>query len=79
MDKEKVRVGAVFEESGKIRPIWFGQRRQKHQIREINYHWTHQRGKTLYHHFAVTDDGGTYELIYNTDDGIWLIAGMPAS
>lgn len=77
--KEIVRVGAIFEESGIIRPIWFGRRRKKHDIKEITYSWSHRIGETIYRHFAVTDGAAIYELIYNSSDNTWFLSEMPVS
>jgi hypothetical protein len=71
-----IRVGAIFESGRAIRPVWFDWQRRKHSITEITYRWQEQSGKTKMLHFTVSDGQDLFELIYDTDRQIWILAGI---
>ena len=75
--KELVRVAVVFGGPGRrIKPVWFDWNRQKHTVQETTYIWESHYGDARLIHFAVRDDGGLYELIYNTKDNTWILEGV---
>ncbi len=76
--REKLRVAAVFEPGGRLRPVWFEWNRRRHMVRETTYVWKAMRGNAGLIHFAVSDEAGLYELVYNTSDQTWTLAGVEA-
>jgi hypothetical protein len=73
---QNIRVATVFEPGGKIRPVWFDWKRQKHTILETTYAWEGKKGGDRLLHFAVRDQGGMYELTYDTSDQTWCLEGL---
>jgi hypothetical protein len=74
--EQNIRVATVFEPGGKIRPVWFAWKREKHTILETTYAWEGRRGAARLLHFAVRDPGGMYELTYDTSDLTWCLEGL---
>lgn len=71
-----VRVGAVFGPGNRIQPVWFDWQRKKHTIEKITYRWQESRGAARTLHFAVSDGADLFELVYNTDSQLWLLAAL---
>ena len=71
-----IRVGAIFEAGRAIRPVWFDWQRKKYSVTEITYRWQEQSGDTKMLHFAVSDGHDLFEMIYNTDQQTWSLAGI---
>ena len=71
-----IRVGAIFESGRAIRPVWFDWQRKKYSVSEITYRWQEQSGETKMLHFTVSDGQDLFELIYDTDRLIWILAGI---
>ena len=71
-----IRVGAIFESGRAIRPVWFDWQRKKYSVTEITYRWQEQSGETKMLHFTVSDGRDLFELIYDTDRLIWILAGI---
>lgn len=76
--REYVRVAAIFGPGPKIRPVWFDWQRQKHDVREVTYHWRHWAGSDLILHYSVTDGTALYELVYNVTQQIWVLESIDA-
>jgi len=75
--KEPVRVAVVFGEPGRtIKPVWFYWNLQKHTVLETTYILESHCGDSRLIHFTVRDDGGLYDLIYNTKDNTWILEGV---
>jgi hypothetical protein len=74
--REPIRVAVVFGPGHSIRPVWFDRQRLKHTIREITYTWEERRGASRVLHFAVRDEGGLYELSYDTCQLTWELHGI---
>ncbi len=75
---ESIRVGAVFGPGSLIRPVWFDWRKKKHTVKEVTYRWRHAQGEALHLHFAVTDGGALYELVFNAGDQTWKLETLEA-
>lgn len=75
---ESVRVGVIFAPGGNIRPVWFDWRRKKHEVKEITYTWHERAGATTTIHFTVTAGGALYELVFDTGQQSWVLAGLEA-
>ncbi len=71
--EQNIRVATVFEPGGKVRPVWFAWKREKHTILETTYTWEGRRGSAKLLHFSVRDEGGLYELAYDTGDQSWCL------
>lgn len=76
--RASIRVAAVFEPGGRIRPVWFDWRRRKHTIIETTYYWEGKAGEDTLLYFSVSDGTGLYELVYNTVQRSWTLNGAEA-
>jgi hypothetical protein len=74
--KEPIRVAVVFGPGRTIKPVWFDRLNRKHDILETTYTWTDLKGSTKRLHFAVRDEGGLYELTYDTAEQTWELSGL---
>jgi hypothetical protein len=74
--REPIRVAVIFGPGSSIRPVWFDWRRQKHTILETTYSWEGKRGDARLLHFSVRDEGGLYELTYDTVEQTWALEGI---
>ncbi|MCD8553304.1 hypothetical protein [Seleniivibrio sp.] len=71
---EKVRVGAVFENSP--RPVWFSLRGEKVTVKDICYRWKERAGNDIVHKYTVTDGLNVFELSFSGLDACWYLEGM---
>ncbi len=71
---EPVKVGVVFGNGRKIKPVWFKWQGKQHRIQSITYTWTSRQGRAVIYHFSVTDGANLYELRYNTESCVWELA-----
>lgn len=76
--REPVRVAAIFNPGGKIRPVWFDWNRKKHTVLETTYTWPEKSGDKVLLHFAVADGEAVYELVYDTREQNWMLNGVEA-
>lgn len=68
-----VRIAVLFEPGKKARPVWFELDRRQHRITDSTYHWQDRVGERQFLHYAVTDDEGLYELIFDPADQSWTL------
>ena len=74
--KEPIRVAVVFGPGRTIKPVWFDWHNRKHAIIETTYTWTDMKGSARRLHFSVRDEGGLYELTYDTTEQTWELSGL---
>lgn len=74
--KEPIRVAVVFGPGRTIKPVWFDWKNRKHAILETTYYWTDVKGCAKRLHFSVRDEGGLYELTYDTHEQTWELSGL---
>jgi hypothetical protein len=75
-----IKVGAVFGDKKKIRPVWFVWEGNTHRIKEITYTWSSREGHALLYHFSITDGADNlYELCYRTDSTTWHLLALEES
>lgn len=74
--KDPIRVAVVFGPGSTIKPVWFDWKSRKHTILQTTYTWTDMQGTSTRLHFAVKDEGGLYQLTYDTGEQIWSLEGM---
>ena len=74
--KEAIRVAVVFGPGRSIRPIWFDWQNRKHTVMETTYTWSDLEGSSRRLHFAVRDEGGLYDLTYDTAAQTWELTGL---
>jgi hypothetical protein len=74
--KEKIKVNAIFEEGGRMRPIHFVWRGKKYTVLKVNYFWHAREGRTLYKHFSVFDGVNHFHLVFNAEDLQWELNGV---
>ncbi len=70
---EQVKVGAIFGNGQKIKPVWFKWQGRQHRISSVTYRWQSRVGSAVVYHFSVTDGADLYELRYNTQSCIWQL------
>lgn len=73
---EPIRVAVIFAPNGKIQPVWFEWQRRKHTVLDITYRYGGRCGEKKLLHFAVRDEGGLYELTYDTGAQTWTLQGI---
>ncbi len=71
---ERVRVGAVFENSP--RPVWFSLHGEKVTVKDICYRWKERAGNDIIHKYTVTDGFNVFELSFSSLDACWYLEGM---
>jgi hypothetical protein len=76
--RASIRVAAVFEPGGQIRPVWFDWQRRKHTVIETTYYWEGTAGEDTLLYFSVSDGTALYELVYNTVDRSWTLNSIEA-
>ena len=74
--KEPIRVAVVFGPGRTIKPVWFDWKNRKHSVLETTYTWSDLKGNGKRLHFSVRDDGGLFELTYDTTDQTWELSGF---
>jgi hypothetical protein len=74
MTKNPIRVAVIFGPGLSIKPVWFDWQNRKHCILETTYIWTDLKGSDKRLHFSVRDEGGLYELTYNTVEQSWELS-----
>lgn len=74
--RESIRVAVVFGPGRTIKPVWFDWKSRKHVVLETTYTWTDLKGSARRLHFAVRDEGGLYELTYDTVEQSWELSGL---
>ena len=74
--REPIRVAVVFGPGRAIKPVWFDRQNRKHAILETTYTWADMNGSSRRLHFSVRDEGGLYELTYDTADQTWELTGL---
>ena len=68
-----VRVGAIFEESGKIKPVWFSYNGRRLAVERVTYAWRDRDGDVKILHYAVKVGGTVYELALDTSTLSWRL------
>lgn len=74
--REYIRVAVIHGPGKKLRPVWFDWNRQKHEVKEVTYHWRHKAGNDLILHYSVTDGTALYELNYNVNEQLWILESI---
>ena len=74
MINNTIRVAVIFGPGHTIKPVWFDWQNRKHSILETTYIWTDLKGNVKRLHFSVRDEGGLYELTYNTIEHTWELS-----
>jgi len=74
--REHIRVAVIHGPGTKLKPVWFDWNRQKHEVKEVTYHWRHRAGNDLILHYSVTDGTALYELNYNVTAQIWILESI---
>ncbi len=70
---DSVRVGAIFEESGKIKPVWFAYNGRRLAVERVTYAWKDRDGDVKIYHYAVKVGGTVYELALDTSVLSWRL------
>lgn len=71
--EEKIKVGAIFGDGQKIKPVWFVWSGRKHQVKEVTYTWRDRQGRASLYYFSVTDGQALYELSFNDQTLVWTL------
>jgi hypothetical protein len=75
---EPVQVGAVFRKA-EVVPRWFFYHGRKITVREVTYCWKENSGRTLFHHFSVSDGASLYELVFDPERLCWKLEAIEDS
>lgn len=73
---QKVRVAAIFVPGGRVKPVWFEWRRRKHTVTGLSYFWKDRLGDATRLHFAVSDGGNLFELMFDISSQDWTLVGV---
>lgn len=75
---EPISVIASFAPAYKLRPLRFLWGKRTLVIKEITYRWKSSEGKTVLHHFSVTDGSTLYQISFNPDSLLWRLNSLEA-
>lgn len=70
---DSVRVGAIFEESGRLKPVWFAYDGRRLAVERVTYAWKDRDGGVKILHYAVKVGGTVYELALDTSTLSWRL------
>jgi hypothetical protein len=73
---ERIRVGVVYGDEGRIRPEWFVWEGREHRVASINHIWREKAGREALIFFSVSDKANTYLLCYHTIQLQWTLCGV---
>jgi hypothetical protein len=73
---EPIRVGAIFGNGKKIKPVWFVWNKRRHPVKEITYSWKSKEGRATIYSFSVTDGNSLYEIAYNAETLSWKLRAV---
>lgn len=73
---ERITVGVVYGDQGRIKPEWFVWNGREYQVTGINHIWRDKAGREVLVFFSVSDAANTYLLCYNTVQLQWTICGI---
>jgi hypothetical protein len=73
---ESIKVGAIFGNGRKIKPVWFLWNRRRYPIREVTYSWVSREGRATIYNFSVTDGSSLYEICYNAETLSWKLLAV---
>ncbi len=76
--EEPIRVGVVFGNGKKIKPVWFVWNKRQYRIRNITYSWLSREGRSTIYNFSVTDGNTLYEICYNAETLSWKLRAVEA-
>jgi len=71
---EGVRVGAIFEEDGRLKPVWFAYNGRRLAVERVTYSWRERDGEVKILHYAVKVGGTVYELAFDASALAWRLA-----
>jgi len=69
-----VRVGAIFEADGKVKPVWFAYNGRQLAIERVTYSWKERDGARKLYHYAVKVGGTVFELVLDGESFGWRLA-----
>ena len=75
---EPISVIASFNPAYKIKPLKFLWGERMFVITEITYRWKSNEGKTVLHHFSVTDGNTLYQISFNPASLLWRLDSLEA-
>ena len=75
---EPISVIASFDPLYKIKPLKFLWGNRAFEVKEITYRWKSSEGKTVVHHFSVTDGSTLYQICFNPDSLLWRLNSVEA-
>lgn len=71
---DAVKVGAIFEAGGKLKPVWFAYNGRQLAIERVTYSWLERDGAAKVYHFAVKVGATIYELTFEAAEFRWRLA-----
>jgi len=73
---EKIKVGAIFNINGQIKPVWFKFKDTKIFIKSLIYQWKEREGSDTIYKFTATDGVNIYEISYSKNNLEWRLVAM---
>ena len=73
---ERITVGVVYGEAGRMKPEWFFWEGREHRVVSINHIWRDTVGRETLIFFSVSDKADTYLLCYHTIQLQWTLCGV---
>lgn len=70
---DKVRVGVIFGEDGRLQPVWFARNGRRYAVDRVTYAWQERDGAVKIYHFAVAVGGTVFELALNASTLTWRL------
>ncbi len=71
---ERIRVGAIFSEGGRLQPVWFALNGRRYAIERVTYAWQERDGAVKVYHFAAKVGATIYELAFDSAALAWRLA-----
>ena len=71
---ERIKVGAVFGEGGRLQPVWFAQGGRRFAIERVTYTRQERDGAVKVYHYAVKVGATIYELAFDSGALAWRLA-----
>ncbi len=70
---DRVRVGAIFGEDGRLQPVWFALNGRRYAVERVTYAWQERDGAVKIRYYAVKVGGTVFELALDTSTLRWRL------
>jgi len=70
---DRIRVGAIFGEDGRLQPVWFALNGRRYAVERVTYAWQERDGAVKVYHFAAKVGATIFELALDTSTLLWRL------